>query len=416
MVLAILSLVMLVLVVVLANVKKLNLGLVGVCGAMILGVAGGLGASDIISGFNTKLFVQSLGMCTLVVIAKDNGTLSYISQKIIQIGCGRAIRVMPIFLYFALVLAEFMGMNIFSLVVPLLVALAFELGMDVLKVAVIGLLSMLGGGQTLFAAPGRFFNSYVSEAGMDIQGWNVAILATIAYTLIFFIAYFVFGWHKEKPHDLSSREKPKLEKKQAYTLLSFVALVVGTIGFGLDLMVIPIIAVIALMSVGACEPKKVLKEIPYETLFMIMGMTILTGVMEQLGGIEVLANGIMAVSNKVLITPLLSLVSSSMSVIASASTVVQPTLIPTIPAIAEHFSGVSIQALAAAVGIGSYATAISPMSSSGLQVMAAYDAVYRPEEKDRLKLFNKLLLLAVINAGIQLILAAVGFYGIQIIK
>lgn len=416
MILAVSSLIVLVLVVVLANVRKLNLGLVAVCGAVLLGVAGGLAPGDIVSGFNTKLFIQSLGMCTLVVIAKDNGTLSYMAQKIMQVGCGRAIKLLPIFLYFALVAAEFMGMNLFSLVVPLLVALAFEMKMDVLKVSVIGLLSMLGGGQALFASPGLFLNAYVADAGIDIQGWNISILATIAYTGIFFVTYFLFGWYKEKPIDLGGREKPKLTKYQVWTLLSFVALVIGTIGFQLDLMVIPMAAVVVLMSVGACEPKEVVKRIPYETLLMIAGMTMLTGVMRQVGGTEVLANAITAISNNFLIKPLLSGVCSAMSVIASASTVVQPTMIPMLPMIAEEFPAVSIQGLVAAVGIGSYATAISPMSSSGLQVMAAYDAVYQPDEKSRLKLFNRILLLSVINAGIQLVLSAVGYYGIQIIR
>lgn len=416
MVLAIASLVILVLVVVIANVKKLSIGLVAICGTVILGVAGGLGPKDILSGFNTSLFVQSLGMTGLVLVAKSNGTLSFLSQKIIQIGCGRAIKFMPIFLYVALVAAEFMGMNIFSLIVPLLVALAFEMKMDVLKVTIIGLLSMLGGGQALFASPGLFLNSYVTEAGLDIEAWNIPILTTISYTVLFVIAYFFFGWHKEKPQDLSSKEKVEIKMPQVLTLLSFLALVIGTVVFKLDIMVVPIIAIVVLMIVGACDPKEIAEKLPYETLIMIAGMTMLTGVMDQVGGTEVLANAITAVANRFLIAPMLSLISSVMSLIAGASSVVQPTLIPTITDIAEHFTTVSVQTLVAAVGVGSYASAISPLKGSGLQVMVAYDAVYNPTEKERLGLFNRLLLLAVINTVIQMILVGVGFYGIQIIK
>lgn len=307
-------------------------------------------------------------------------------------------------------------MNLFSLVVPLLVALAFEMKMDVLKVSIIGLLSMLGGGQALFASPGLFLNAYASDAGIEIQGWNIAILATIAYTGMFFVSYFVFGWYKEKPIVLENKEKPKMTKYHVLTLLSFLALVIGTVGFKLDIMVVPTVAGIILMSVGACDPKKVMERMPYETLLMVAGMTMLTGVVRQLGGTEVLANSITAISNNFLIKPLLSIVCSAMSVVASASSVVQPSVIPMLPLIAKHFPEVSMQGLVAAVGIGSYATAISPMSSSGLQVMAAYDAVYRPDEKMRMNLFNRILMLAVLNAVVQLILSAVGYYGIQIIR
>ena len=46
--------------------------------------------------------------------------------------------------------------------------------------------------------------------------------------------------------------------------------------------------------------------------------------------------------------------------------------------------------------------------------MTAYDAVYQPDAQSRLRLFNRLLLLAVGNAVVQMILAAVGYYGIQL--
>ena len=196
--LATLSLIVLVLVVVIATVRKLDLGLLGIAGATILSLVGGISAKDMLSGINISLVVQSIGMCLLVVIAKQNGSLAYLSQKIIKVGCGRAIRIMPIVLYIFMVTAEFLGMNLNSLLIPLMVALAYEMGLDVMQLVFVALASMLGGGQALFAGPGRFFNSYISEAGMNINGWNISILATIAYSCLFVVMYFVFGWHKHR--------------------------------------------------------------------------------------------------------------------------------------------------------------------------------------------------------------------------
>lgn len=416
MTLAILSLVVLILVVVIGTVKKLDLGLLGIAGAIILSLIGGISSKDMLSGINISLAVQSIGMCLLVVIAKQNGSLAYLSQKIIKVGCGRAIRVMPIILYIFMVTAEFLGMNLNSLLIPLMVALAYEMKLDVMKLLFIALASMLGGGQALFAAPGRFFNSYVSEAGMTINGWNISILATIAYTCLFVVLYFVFGWHKRQPIQIAAQEVKKITFHQACTLLGFVVMAVGVIFFKQSITTMTILIDLVLFLIGACDQQKAVKDIPYGMILMIIGMTMLTGVMKLLGGPELLASAVTSLANAVLVRPLLSIISSAMSVVASASTVVQPTLIPTIPAIAEHFTSLSVQSLVAAIGIGSYATAISPMSSSGLQVMAAYDAVYQPDEKAQIRLFNQLLILAVCNAVIQAILATVGYYGIVLFK
>ena len=55
MALAILSLVVLILVIVISNVRKINLGIAAMAGAAILMLAGGLEVSDMLSGFNTSL-------------------------------------------------------------------------------------------------------------------------------------------------------------------------------------------------------------------------------------------------------------------------------------------------------------------------------------------------------------------------
>ena len=85
---------------------------------------------------------------------------------------------------------------------------------------------------------------------------------------------------------------------------------------------------------------------------------------------------------------------SGMSVISSAQGVVMPTLIPTVPGFVEAVPGVSAQSLVSAVGLGAYATGISPLSTTGANVMANYGTVYAPDAKEEKKLFNQLLIMA----------------------
>jgi len=151
---AIISLAAMVAVVLIANKKNMNVGLVGIAMAMLIGTMAGLKYKQIVGGFNTSLFIRSIGMQSMIVVAKMNGALESISKRIIRVGCGRAIKVLPIFLYVALLACEWMGTGVFSLALPILCALAFETGMPVLKIAGIGLITMVGGGTSPFAPPG----------------------------------------------------------------------------------------------------------------------------------------------------------------------------------------------------------------------------------------------------------------------
>ena len=80
---AIASLVLLIIVVILANIRKINVGILGFAAAAILSIVGDVSFSEMTSGFGTSVFLRMLCTQFLVCIAKENGTLEYISRKII---------------------------------------------------------------------------------------------------------------------------------------------------------------------------------------------------------------------------------------------------------------------------------------------------------------------------------------------
>ena len=117
---AIVSLVSLVIVIIIANKKNINIGLVGMAVALLVGTLGGMSYKDILGGFNALLFLRMMGMQCLICVAKYNGTMEALAQRIIKIGCGRAIRLFPVILYAGLVLCEYAGTAMFLLILPVL--------------------------------------------------------------------------------------------------------------------------------------------------------------------------------------------------------------------------------------------------------------------------------------------------------
>lgn len=407
---AIISLAAMILVVVIANKKNMNVGLVGIAMAMLIGTMAGLTYKQIIGGFNTSLFIRSIGMQSMIVVAKMNGALESISKRIIKVGCGRAIKALPIFLFVALLICEWMGTGIFSMSLPVLCALAFEMGMPVLKIAGIGLITMVGGGTSPYAPPGVVLRGLAEEAGLTVNLWNTAFSGAIVSSLFFVAFYFIFGWHKEKPIQLDSNEKlAPITWKQWASICGYLVFVFCNLVLNLDLGIAPIIISIILCLAGVGDGTQLLKRLPFNSLIMVGGMTIMVGVVGNLGGIDLITKGLTIVATKTLAPGLLSVIASSMSLISSAQAVVMPTLVPTVSGLVEAIPGLSVQSLITAIGLGAYATGISPMSTTGANVLANYGTIFSPTPAEEKKLFNQLLIMA---CGSALAYALAGFIGI----
>lgn len=410
---AVVALLSIVVTVVIANVRKINVGIVGFAMACVLAVITKMKVSDFVGGFSTSLFLRLLSVQVLICVAQTNGTLEFISQKVIRISCGKTIRLFPVFVFILMVIAEYCGMGIYSLILPLLAGIAFELGMDVLKVCAIGMLTMQAGGLATFAPPGIILRSIASESGLGVNSWNIAISSTFVCAVIFLGMYFVFGWHKEKPRDFSQMKVVKATPAHIATILGYVAYIAMNMFFSIDQVFSAIVVGVILILVGFADANKVIQKIPFSMLIMIGGMSLLVGVAKAMGGVTLLSSLIVMVSNKVLAPPIMAVISGLMSTVSSANAVVMPTMIPTIPNLQAAFAGLSSQAMVAAVGIGAYATAVSPLSSSGAYLLGAYDSIYSPTEGERLKVFNKLFVFAGIALTVQTLAFLLGVYNIQ---
>lgn len=407
------SLIALILVVFIANKKNMNVGLVGIAMAMLIGTIFGMKAKAIIGGFNTTLFVRAMGMQSLIVVAKMNGTLESISKRIIKFGCGRAIRFLPIILFVLLLLCEYLGTGVFSLAMPILCALAFEMGMPVLKVLGIGLITMSGAGTSPYAPPGIILRGLAEEAGLTVNLWNTAFSGLIVATTLFVIFYFVFGWHKQQPIQLKTEVKVEpLSWKQWCTLAGYLVFVFCNLVLGIDTAVPPIIISIVLCIIGAGDGTQLIKRLPFNSLIMVGGMTIMVGVVNSLGGIDIIIKGLSLVATKTLAPGMMAGLASSMSVISSAQGVVMPTLVPTVGGLCEAMPGLSQQALVTAIGLGAYATGISPMSTTGGNVLANFGTVYSPTPQEEKKLFNQLLIMAGLQLVAYTVAGLVGIYSI----
>ena len=217
--------------------------------------------------------------------------------------------------------------------------------------------------------------------------------------------FFVFKWHKFQPVPLSQEaekeETPAFTTKQWITLAGIaVVAVMAFLGINVGLAAI---CVAVLLSVFRCADEgAALKKVSWGTLLMITGMGILISVVTELGGIDLLCNGLQKLVGNNTASAIMCLLAGVMSWFSSASGVVMPTLIPTIPALAASLSGGNAVVITVALCIGAHMAALSPLSSCGGLMLAAYSSSGEVTAKERNRTFLQLFAM---SAG-GLVLAA----------
>lgn len=394
---AIISLIGLVVVVVISNVKNINVGLVGFAMAMLLGTLSGLPIKEVYGSFNTKIFLQMLGMQVLIVVARNNGTMNILANAVMKLTKGKLIRLLPIVLYFLMGIASWFNLGISMVLTPMVFALSAEMGFkNHLTLGFSTMFMLMSWGISPYSMQGLNLATYAAEQGYTLNLWAGAFTMVIIGSIMFFAMYFILGWHKMQPIALERKEgeQAKLGREQILTLLGFAAFVFCNLVLHVDMMVTPIIAAIVLLCLGCGDSKKIIKDIPWNSLIMIGGMTVYVGIIKNLGGVELLTSGIALVANKAVAPAVMNFLCAFMSIFSSGNGVVIPTMSASVSSLCQTIPGLNPQTMFWAVAMGANATPMSPMSTVGANSLAYYSAASNPSEAEFKKAFNRQLLIA----------------------
>ncbi len=228
-----------------------------------------------------------------------------------------------------------------------------------------------------------------------------------AMTVFSLAAYFLLGGLK--PKKVEAAEKPHfvgLDRNQTLTLLAILVVLVGVIFFGQNIGLISFACAGVLLLVGAVDQKKAIAAIPWGTILLICGMSVLISVVNACGGIDFLAGKLENIIGEKSAQPVMMVLGGLMGAVSSGTGVVMPTLIP----LAAELSGtLNISAMSLVIGVivGTNGVVISPLSTvGGICVGCA------PESVDKDKLYNQLLLAAVGFIVMSVIFSLIGVFNI----
>ncbi len=391
--LGVLSLMALVLAVALSCFTQLNVGLVSIVLAWVIGhYFGGMGVKEVAAGFPIDIFLTLTGVTMLFSMTRVNGTLERVAHWAVGLAKGR-VGVVPI-LYFLLaaVIASAGPGNIatIGLLGPIAIATAIRMNISPFLMAIMVGNGAQAGALSPIAPTGVIVGKLmigIGLPGMAVQSW---LYNALAHALVAFGGYFLFGGLKlltrSEVYKTPEGTFQKLEGRHVISLAAIASLILGVVVFKLDVGMAAFTAFILLTLLRVGDQDKAIKDVPWGTIVMVCGVTVLINLMQKTSGMDIFTGFIARVSTPGTIIPLLGGMVGLISAYSSTSAVVLPAFLPTVPLLATKLGITSTAALAMTMNVGGHLVDVSPLSTIGALCVASLPPGY-----DNRRLFNQLL-------------------------
>lgn len=409
--LSVVSLVCLIIAIALGFFGKVNIGVIAVGVALLLGKFAGIEDAILLKYFNSSLFVRLLGVLLLFSVAQVNGTIEKLTRAAVY-SMRKVPKLIPILIFIvsALLGGVAGSIPILALMAAITCSLAHELKVHPIKLAPFGVFGALSGAVTPVSMTGVLIKSLAADSGISfsyLSNYLALFFSNFVPCLIF---YFLCRWHRHRiTPEFADMKLEKLDRQQMLTLAGILVMIVMTLILGIDVGLASLFCAAILLLFRVSNEKAAISDIPWGTLIMISGMGILISMVNDLHGIDLIADFLERFMTPALAPVVYVLLSGVMSFVSSAQGVVMPTLIPTIPAIVASFPGLSPQVMLMAILIGTACTTISPFSTGGALVLGAYSSAFDPSPKERDKLFLYLIFAALGWLAALAILSGFGF-------
>jgi len=392
----------LVLAIILSCVTTVNVGVLAVGLAWIVGVfVAKMPINAVMSGFPGQLFLTLTGVTLLFTLAQCNGTLDRLTHYAVK-ACRGKQGVIPImFFLLSAGVASIGPGNIATaaLMAPMAMATASRVGIPLFLMAIMVGNGANAGSLSPFAPTGIIVNGIMAQNGMSGFAGRTYLYNLIAHALVAFSGYFLFGgWRLFSDRGAGSHpvaplpEDVRLEPHQWATMAVITALIASVILgprlFSIDVNVgmgaFAASAILVLLRCG--DDREAIRRMPWNVIVMVSGVTVLIAVLEKAEGIDLIVSQIARFATPKLVTAEVALLTGLVSVYSSTSGVVLPAFLPMVPTLAAKLGGVSPFAIASSMNIGGHLVDVSPLSTIGALCIAA--AASPTESRS---LFNKML-------------------------
>jgi di/tricarboxylate transporter len=393
--LAVISVCALALAVLVSCVSRLNVGVLSLALAWIVGVyIGGMPVNSVMSGFPSQLFLTLAGVTLLFALAQANGTLERLAHHAVRLCRGNCGTIPLMFFVLGAALSSIGPGNIATaaLLAPMAMATAARTGIPLFLMAIMVGNGANSGALSPIAPTGIIVNGLMARNGLpgfELQSYSYnllahAFVAAAGYAMFGGLKLFKAGRASASDAGGGSQNGP-FERRHWITIAVIAALIVSAIAANIHVGMGAFLGAVVLVLTGAADDGEAIKRMPWRVIVMVCGVTVLISLVEKAQGLDLLVSLVAKISSADTVTGIVALITGIVSVYSSTSGVVLPAFLPIVPGLAEQLPGASALGIAMSMNVGGHLVDVSPLSTIGALCIAGAAA-----DESR-ALFNKLL-------------------------
>jgi di/tricarboxylate transporter len=399
--------------IILSCTSRINVGVLSIGLAWLIGVyQAGYKAEAVIAGFPVTLFVMLAGVTLLFAMAEVNGTLERLTHRVVRLAGGSP-RVLPIlFFTIAMVIASVGpgAISAVALLAPLAMMMGAQAGVSPFLSALMVAVGANAGNLSPVTAVGVVANTKMAEAGIGGHETKVWLTNLVVHVIVGVVAYVWLarkteeGGKKTAGGPIPDGSATTLSPSHRLTVIVIGVWIVAVLALKVNVGLAAFGAAGVLAVARAADEAAAIKRMPWGVIVMISGISVLIGVLEKSGGMELFASLLATLATPETINGSIAFITGLISTWSSTSGVVLPAFLPTVPALVSKVGGGDPLAVALSINVGSALVDVSPLSTLGALCVAA---VSDPVESR--KLFRQMMIwglsMAVVGAVLCQLLA-----------
>lgn len=375
---------------------RVNVGVVSLAFAWIIGVhLSGLSLGELLEGFPTQLFITLAGVMLLFGMAQANGTLERLAARAVGLCRGNLGLIPVMFFLLALGMATIGPGNVATaaLLAPMAMAVAAKSGIPAFLMAIMVGNGAQAGALSPFAPTGVIANGVMARIGLAGAEWQTYTGNLVAHAVVAFAGYGLLGgWRlfreraaPDPPADRSDGVA-RLTWRHWLTIGVLAALIGSVVAFDLPVGMAALAGAALLALADAADEREAFRRMPWHVIVMVTGVTVLIALLERTGGMDLFTALLARWATAGTATAFVAFVTGVVSIYSSTSGVVLPAFLPTVPGLVARLGGGDPLAVASAINVGAHLVDMSPLSTTGAICLAS-----APPTVDTRRLFTQLL-------------------------
>jgi di/tricarboxylate transporter len=374
--------------------SRLNVGVLAVAFAWIVGIYfGGMSINDVVAGFPIQLFLTLTGITLLFTQAQLNGTLDKLAHQALRTARGNTGLIPVSFFFLGCGIASLGPGNVSTaaMLAPMAMAVAGRAGIPPFLMAIMVGNGAQSGALSPFAPTGIIVNGLMDKIGLAGYEWRTYWTNLLAHAVLAFAGYLLLGgWRLFRTKfDEGGEARPPVEAftgRNWVTLLVILSILVAVLFFEANIGMAAFAGAVVLAVLRVADHEEAIRRMPWYPIIMVSGVTILIALLEKTGGLELFTAFLARIATPLTVTAAVAFVTAIISVYSSTSGVVLPAFLPTIPGLVARLGGGDPVAIASSMNVGAHLVDMSPLSTTGAMCLAG---ITKPE--DVRPTYNKLL-------------------------